>query len=77
MIKLKLKMTLSEAIVETLVQKGIKHFSGILRSAFKNLLDLLDLLPTGRIRFIGVRHEQSAGHREMPIVVFPLLQVWL
>ncbi|WP_438286930.1 hypothetical protein [Peribacillus butanolivorans] len=40
--KLKLKMTPCEAIVETLVQKGIKHFSGILRSAFKNLLDLLE-----------------------------------
>jgi sulfoacetaldehyde acetyltransferase len=59
--KLKVKMTPSEAIVETLVQEGVKHISGILGSAF---MDLLDLLPTAGIRFIGVRHEQSAGHME-------------
>lgn len=59
--KLKLKMTPSEAIVETLVQEGVKHISGILGSAF---MDLLDLLPSAGIRFIGVRHEQSAAHME-------------
>ena len=57
----KLKMTPSEAIVETLLQEGITHISGILGSAF---MDMLDLLPTAGIRFIGVRHEQSAAHME-------------
>jgi len=55
----KVKMTPSEAIVETLVKEGVDHISGILGSAF---MDLLDLLPTAGIRFIGVRHEQSAAH---------------
>lgn len=57
----KLKMTPSEAIVETLLKEGITHISGILGSAF---MDMLDLLPTAGIRFIGVRHEQSAAHME-------------
>lgn len=55
----KVKMTPSEAIVETLVAEGVTHINGILGSAF---MDLLDLLPTAGIRFIGVRHEQSAAH---------------
>ncbi|MED4204874.1 sulfoacetaldehyde acetyltransferase [Neobacillus mesonae] len=55
----KVKMTPSEAIVETLVAEGVKHISGILGSAF---MDMLDLLPEAGIRFIGVRHEQSAAH---------------
>jgi sulfoacetaldehyde acetyltransferase len=58
---IKQKMTPSEAIVETLVKEGITHISGILGSAY---MDMLDLLPTAGIRFIGVRHEQSAGHME-------------
>ena len=57
----KIKMTPSEAIVETLLKEGITHISGILGSAF---MDMLDLLPTAGIRFIGVRHEQSAAHME-------------
>ncbi len=57
----KVKMTPSEAIVETLVAEGIKHISGILGSAF---MDMLDLLPTAGIQFIPVRHEQSAAHME-------------
>ncbi|MED0758941.1 sulfoacetaldehyde acetyltransferase [Aneurinibacillus thermoaerophilus] len=55
----KVKMTPSEAIVETLVAEGVTHINGILGSAF---MDMLDLLPTAGIRFIGVRHEQSAAH---------------
>ncbi|WP_042355574.1 sulfoacetaldehyde acetyltransferase [Bacillus rubiinfantis] len=55
----KVRMTPSEAIVETLVAEGVKHISGILGSAF---MDMLDLLPEAGIRFIGVRHEQSAAH---------------
>lgn len=57
----KVKMTPSEAIVETLVAEGIQHMSGILGSAF---MDMLDLLPAAGIRFIPVRHEQSAAHME-------------
>ncbi|GAB4074229.1 sulfoacetaldehyde acetyltransferase [Barrientosiimonas marina] len=55
----KQKMTPSEAIVETLVQEDIKEVYGIVGSAF---MDMLDLFPTAGIRFLPVRHEQSAGH---------------
>jgi len=55
------KMTPSEAIVETLVAEGVDHVSGIVGSAF---MDMLDLFPTAGIRFIPVRHEQSAAHME-------------
>lgn len=55
----KVKMTPSEAIVETLVAEGVTHVSGIVGSAF---MDMLDLFPTAGIRFIGVRHEQTAAH---------------
>ncbi|SHK63139.1 sulfoacetaldehyde acetyltransferase [Desulforamulus aeronauticus] len=57
----KVKMTPSEAIVETLLQEGVKHVTGIVGSAF---MDMLDLFPTAGIEFIPVRHEQSAGHME-------------
>lgn len=57
----KLKMTASEAICETLVKEGVTHVSGIVGSAF---MDLLDLFPAAGIRFIPVRHEQSAAHME-------------
>lgn len=55
----KVKMTPSEAIVETLVKENVKEVYGIVGSAF---MDMLDLFPTAGIRFIPVRHEQSAGH---------------
>ncbi|GGP16505.1 sulfoacetaldehyde acetyltransferase [Oceanobacillus neutriphilus] len=55
----KMKMTPSEAIVETLVAEGIKEVYGIVGSAF---MDMLDLFPTAGIRFLPVRHEQSAAH---------------
>lgn len=57
----KVKMIASEAIVETLVAEGVTHVSGIVGSAF---MDLLDLFPAAGIRFIPVRHEQSAAHME-------------
>lgn len=57
----KVKMTPSEAIVETLLAEGVDHVCGIVGSAF---MDMLDLFPTAGIRFIPVRHEQSAGHME-------------
>ncbi len=58
-VNVKVKMTTSEAIVETLLAEGIDHIYGILGSAF---MDMLDLLPTAGIQFIPVRHEQSAAH---------------
>ena len=57
--KQKLKMTPSEAIVETLVKEDIKEVYGILGSAF---MDMLDLMPTAGIDFLPVRHEQAAAH---------------
>ena len=57
----KMKMTPSEAIVETLLAEGVDHVCGIVGSAF---MDMLDLFPTAGIKFIPVRHEQSAAHME-------------
>ena len=57
----KIKMTPSEAMVETLLAEGVRHVTGIVGSAF---MDLLDLFPTAGIEFLPVRHEQSAGHME-------------
>lgn len=54
-------MTPSEAIVETLLAEGVEHVSGIVGSAF---MDMLDLFPTAGIKFIPVRHEQTAAHME-------------
>ncbi|WP_456279037.1 sulfoacetaldehyde acetyltransferase [Bacillus sp. AK128] len=57
--KQKQKMTPSEAIVETLVAEGVENVYGIVGSAF---MDMLDLFPTAGIRFVPVRHEQTAAH---------------
>jgi sulfoacetaldehyde acetyltransferase len=57
----KVKMTPSEAIVETLLAEGVDHVCGIVGSAF---MDMLDLFPAAGIKFIPVRHEQSAAHME-------------
>lgn len=57
----KIKMTPSETIVETLLQEEVNHVTGIVGSAF---MDMLDLFPTAGIKFIPVRHEQSAAHME-------------
>jgi len=57
----KVKMTPSEAIVETLLAEGVNHVTGIVGSAF---MDMLDLFPAAGIKFIPVRHEQSAAHME-------------
>src|SRR5699024_4785744 len=57
--KQKVKMTPSEAIVETLVKEDVKEVYGILGSAF---MDMLDLMPTAGIDFLPVRHEQAAAH---------------
>ena len=55
----KVKMTASEALVETLVAEGVKEVFGIVGSAY---MDALDLFPAAGIRFISVAHEQAAGH---------------
>ena len=55
----KIKMTASEALVETLVAEGVKEVFGIVGSAY---MDALDLFPAAGIRFISVAHEQAAGH---------------
>ncbi|NRA47267.1 MAG: hypothetical protein HRU09_20135 [Oligoflexales bacterium] len=53
------KMSPSEALVETLVAEGVENIFGIVGSAF---MDMLDLLPEAGIRFISVAHEQAACH---------------
>ena len=55
----KVKMTPSEALVETMVAEGVKDVFGIVGSAF---MDALDLFPDAGIRFIPVAHEQAAAH---------------
>ncbi len=55
------ELSASEAVTEVLVQEGVEHVSGIVGSAF---MDLLDLFPAAGIRFVPVRHEQSAAHME-------------
>ena len=55
----KVKMTGSEALVETLAAEGVKNVFGLVGSAF---MDALDIFPDAGIRFIPVAHEQAAGH---------------
>ena len=55
----KVKMTPSEALVETLAAEGVKNVFGIVGSAF---MDALDIFPDAGIRFIPVAHEQAAAH---------------
>ena len=55
----KLRMTPSEAFVETLVAQGVKDTFGIVGSAY---MDAHDLLPAAGIRFVSVAHEQNAAH---------------
>jgi sulfoacetaldehyde acetyltransferase len=55
----KLRMTPSEAFVETLVAQGVKNVFGIVGSAY---MDALDLFPAAGIRFIPTVHEQGSAH---------------
>jgi sulfoacetaldehyde acetyltransferase len=55
----KLRMTPSEAFVETLVAQGVKDTFGIVGSAY---MDAHDLFPLAGIRFLSVAHEQNAAH---------------
>jgi sulfoacetaldehyde acetyltransferase len=55
----KVRMTPSEAFVETLVAQGVKDSFGIVGSAY---MDAHDLFPLAGIRFVSVAHEQNAAH---------------
>jgi len=55
----KVKMTSSEALVDTLAAEGVKNVFGLVGSAF---MDALDIFPDAGIRFIPVAHEQAACH---------------
>jgi len=55
----KLRMTPSEAFVETLRAQGVKDTFGIVGSAY---MDAHDLFPAAGIRFVSVAHEQNAAH---------------
>lgn len=54
-----MRMTSSEAFVESLVAEGVELVPGIVGSAY---MDALDLFPTAGIRFLPVAHEQNAAH---------------
>jgi sulfoacetaldehyde acetyltransferase len=54
-----IRMTVSEALTETLVAEGVTTVTGIVGSAF---MDALDLFPRAGIRFVSVAHEQNAAH---------------
>jgi sulfoacetaldehyde acetyltransferase len=54
-----IRMTPSEAFVETLVAQGVKDSFGIVGSAY---MDAHDLFPAAGIRFVSVAHEQNAAH---------------
>ena len=55
----KIRMSPSEAFVETLAAQGVTDVFGIVGSAY---MDALDLFPLAGIRFISVAHEQAAAH---------------
>ncbi|BAU47394.1 sulfoacetaldehyde acetyltransferase [Sulfurifustis variabilis] len=55
----KVRMTPSEALVETLAAHGVDKVFGIVGSAY---MDALDIFPAAGIRFISVAHEQNAAH---------------
>ena len=54
-----MKISASEAFVETLVARGVTDVFGIVGSAY---MDALDLFPGAKIRFIPTVHEQGAAH---------------
>ncbi len=58
-VKGKVRMTPSEALVETMVAQGVTDIFGIVGSAY---MDALDIFPAAGIRFIPVAHEQGAVH---------------
>ena len=55
----KVRMSNSEAFVETMAANNVTDCFGIVGSAF---MDALDIFPAAGIRFIPVAHEQNAAH---------------
>ena len=55
----RVRMTPSEAFVETLVAHGVTDIFGIAGSAY---MDAMDLFPLAGIRLVSVAHEQNAAH---------------
>jgi sulfoacetaldehyde acetyltransferase len=55
----RMRMTPSEAFVETLAAQGVSTVFGIVGSAY---MDALDLFPAAGIRFVSTVHEQGAAH---------------
>ena len=55
----RVRMTPSEAFVETLVAHGVTDIFGIAGSAY---MDAMDLFPVAGIRLVSVAHEQNAAH---------------
>ena len=55
----KVRMTPSEAFIETLVAHKVKDVFGIVGSAH---MDALDLFPGAGVRLVSVAHEQNAAH---------------
>src|SRR5258707_15385168 len=55
----KVRMSSSEAFIETLVAHKVKDVFGIVGSAY---MDALDLFPGAGIRLVSVAHEQNAAH---------------
>ena len=54
-----MKISASEAFVETLVSRKVNNIFGIVGSAY---MDALDIFPAANIRFIPTVHEQGAAH---------------
>ena len=54
-----MRISASEAFVETLVAHGVTDVFGIVGSAY---MDALDIFPAAGIRFWSVAHEQNAAH---------------
>lgn len=54
-----MKMTSSEAFVETLAAQGVQAVFGIVGSAY---MDALDIFPAAGIRFVPNVHEQGSAH---------------
>ncbi len=54
-----MKISASEAFVETMVSRNVKDVFGIVGSAY---MDALDLFPAAGIRFIPTVHEQGSAH---------------
>jgi sulfoacetaldehyde acetyltransferase len=54
-----MRISASEAFVETLVAHGVTDVFGIVGSAY---MDALDIFPAAGIRFVSVAHEQNAAH---------------